>query len=108
MLAFAWMDREKKYDISPGWKMSEGLPNIRSKLRQKNEELNAKPEQLTLVIDQPKACELYYACCVMVIDIVVVDRLIYKLKESGNKRLVKKNQYFFVVYLYCRCIVRVF
>ena len=42
--------------------MSEGLPNI----RQEDEESNAEPERLTLVIDQPKACELYYACCTMV------------------------------------------
>ena len=46
--------------------MSEGLPNIRQRLRQEDEEPNAEPERLTLVIDQPKACELYYACCAMV------------------------------------------
>ena len=46
--------------------MSEGLPNIRQRLRQEDEEPNAEPELLTLVIDQPKSCELYYACCEMV------------------------------------------
>ena len=46
--------------------MSEGLPNIRQRLRQEDEEPNTEPERLTLVIDQIKTCELYYACCAMV------------------------------------------
>ena len=33
---------------------------------QKDEEPNAEPEHLILVFDQPKACELYYACCAIV------------------------------------------
>jgi len=45
---------------------SECLPNIRQRLYQEDEEPNSEPELLTLVIDQPKACELYYACYVMV------------------------------------------
>ena len=46
--------------------MSEGIPNTRQRLRQEDEEPNAEPERITLVIDQPKVCELYYACCAMV------------------------------------------
>ena len=46
--------------------MAEGLPNIRQRLCQEEEETNAESELLTLVIDQPKVCELYYACCTMV------------------------------------------
>ena len=63
LLAFAWMDRERRYFICSGSKMSEGEPNIRQRLQQEDEESNAEPERLTLVIDQPKAHELYYACC---------------------------------------------
>ena len=66
LLAFAWMNRERRYFICSGANMSEDLPNIRQRLRQEDEEPNAEPERLTLVIDQPKACELYYACCAMV------------------------------------------
>ena len=66
LLAFSWMDRERRYFICSGSNMSESLPNIRQRLRQEDKEPNADPERLTLVIDQPKACELYYACCAMV------------------------------------------
>ena len=66
LLAFTWMDRERRYFIYSGSNISEGLPNIRQRLRQEDEEPNTEPELLTLVINQPKVCELYYACCVMV------------------------------------------
>ena len=51
LLAFSWMDRERRYVICSGSNMSEGLPNIRQRLRQEDEEPNAEPERLTLVID---------------------------------------------------------
>ena len=66
LLAFAWIDRERRYFICSGSNMSGGLPNTRQRLRQEVEEPNTEPELLTLVIDQPKECELYYACCTMV------------------------------------------
>ena len=46
--------------------MSDGEPNIRQKLRQESEEDNAEPNNTTLIINQPKACELYYNCFAMV------------------------------------------
>ena len=36
-----------------------GEPNIRRRLRQESEQINADPDNITLIIDQPKACELY-------------------------------------------------
>ena len=66
LLAFAWMDRERRYFICSGSNMSDGEPNIRHRLRQENEEENAEPDNMTLIIDQPKACELYYNCCAMI------------------------------------------
>ena len=60
------MDREWKYFICSDSNMSECLPDIRQKLRQEDEDPNAEPEHLTLVIDQQNACELYYACWAMV------------------------------------------
>ena len=66
LLAFSWMDRERRYFNCSGSNMSEGEPTIRQRLRQENEESNIEPERLTLVIDQPTACELCYACCAMV------------------------------------------
>ena len=52
------MDREQRCFICSGSNMLEDLPNIRQRFRQENEKSNAEPEHLTLVIDQPKACEL--------------------------------------------------
>ena len=66
LLAFAWMDRERRYFICSGSNMSDGEPNIRQKFRQEDEEDNAEPNNITLIIEQPKACELYYSYCAMV------------------------------------------
>ena len=66
LLAFTWIDRERMHFICLGSSMSDGEPNIRRRLRQKSEELNAEPDNITLIIDQPKTCELYYNCCAMV------------------------------------------
>ena len=46
--------------------MSDGEPNIRQRLRQESEEDNAEHDNMTLIIDQPKAYELYYNCCAMI------------------------------------------
>ena len=37
-----------------GSNMSDGLPSIRSRLRQESKEPNAEPDKITLVIDQSK------------------------------------------------------
>ena len=66
LLAFAWMDRERRYFIRSGSSMSDGKPNIRQRLRQESEEDNAEPNNITLIIDQPKGCALYYNYCAMV------------------------------------------
>ena len=66
LLAFAWMDRERRYFICSGSNMSDGEPNIRQRFRQEDEEDNAEPNNITLIIEQPKACELYYSYCAMV------------------------------------------
>ena len=44
----------------------DGESNVKSRLRQENEELNAESDSITLIIDQPKACEVYYTCCALV------------------------------------------
>ena len=60
------MDRERRNFICSGSNIPDGLPNIRSRLRQENEDPNAEPVSLTLMIVQPKAYELCYACCAVV------------------------------------------
>ena len=54
------MDRERRYFICSGSNVSDGEPNIRHRLRQESEELNAEPDSITLINDQPITCELYY------------------------------------------------
>ena len=66
LLAFAWIYREKRYFICSGSNISDGELNIRRRLRQESGEIIAELESLTMVIDQPKAYELYYTCCAMV------------------------------------------
>lgn len=66
MLAFSWNNREMRYFICSGLNMLVGLPNIRSRPRQENEEPSTEAENLTLMIDQPNICDLYYGCCDMV------------------------------------------
>ena len=53
------MDRERRYFICSDFSMLDGEPNIRRRLRQESEQINADPDNITLIIDQPKACELY-------------------------------------------------
>ena len=92
LLVFAWMDRERKYFICFGSNLSEGLPNIRSRLPQEIEEPDAKPKSLTLVTDQPQACKLYYNWCVVVdrhnrcrqIDLKLETKLVTK---NSSKRI---------------------
>ena len=61
---------------------------ISSRLRQENEESNAEPESLTLVIDQPKVCELYYNYCAMVSRRRILNALVSSplIKNDGSVR----------------------
>ena len=66
MLEFTWMYRERRDFIYSSSSTSDGEPNIRRSLRQESEEVNAEPDNITLIIDQPKTCEYYYNYCSMV------------------------------------------
>ena len=61
LLIFSWIDREGRYFTCSGSNMLDGEPNIRTRFRQDSDEINAEPESLTLVVNQP-----YNICCVMV------------------------------------------
>ena len=66
LLAYVWMDRDRRYFIASGSSMAEGKPYKRRRLRQVSEEDNAEPEHVDLEVRQPKASELYYSACAMV------------------------------------------
>lgn len=63
MTAFVWMDRERRYFIASASSIDEGVPYSRRRLRQVNEETDAEPEMVDLVVPQPKAAEIYYRTC---------------------------------------------
>ena len=67
MIEFVWVDRERKYFISNGCSLSQGLPYTRIRFRQIEEaETNIEPDRLEIKIPQPKIAKDYYSCCVMI------------------------------------------
>ena len=46
VLAFSWMDCERRFFICSDYNRMDGEPNIKRSLRQENEELNAEPDTL--------------------------------------------------------------
>ncbi len=63
MMAFVWVDRERRYFIASAGSLAEGEPYHRTRWRQVSEEPNAAPELVELVVPQPRAAELYYKTC---------------------------------------------
>ena len=63
MLAFVWMDRDRRYFIANTSSLADGTPYKRVRWRQVNETPNALPERVTLTIPQPKVAEIYYFTC---------------------------------------------
>ena len=64
MIAFCWMDRNRRYFIASASSLSPGLPHIRQRWRQlETDDPNADPERVSLEVPQPKACEVYYNTC---------------------------------------------
>jgi hypothetical protein len=62
MLAFVWVDRERRYFISSCSSLAEGRPYIRQRWRQIAEG-EEDPERVELVVPQPKCAEVYYSTC---------------------------------------------
>jgi Transposase IS4 len=63
MLAFVWMDRDRRYFIASAGSLAEGEPNVRTRWRQVAQEENAEPTRVELTIPQPRAAEIYYKVC---------------------------------------------
>jgi hypothetical protein len=63
MMAFVWMDRERRYFIASAGSLAEGEPYIRHHWRQVSDELDADPERVELTVPQPQAAEMYYKTC---------------------------------------------
>uniref|UniRef100_A0A7S1V4R2 PiggyBac transposable element-derived protein domain-containing protein n=1 Tax=Grammatophora oceanica TaxID=210454 RepID=A0A7S1V4R2_9STRA len=63
LLAFVWMDRDRRYFISSASSMEPGSDNVRQRWRQIDNTPNAEPERVELRIPQPKGCEIYCNTC---------------------------------------------
>ena len=65
MMAFVWMDRDRRNFIATVSSINEGNPCLRERWRQiaPGEE---SPEKVELTVPQPHAAEMYYSCCAAV------------------------------------------
>jgi len=63
ILAFVWVDRDRRYFIATAGSLSPGSPIERSRMRQEDKEPNAEPVKAEIYIDQPEAADLYYSAC---------------------------------------------
>lgn len=61
ILAFCWVDTNRRYFVSTVSSLAPAVPISRSRLRQVNLAPNADAERVQLLIDQPKASALYYS-----------------------------------------------
>jgi hypothetical protein len=67
MLAFVWMDRDRRYFIASASSLAEGAPNVRNRWRQlEDDDKDADPTRVTLTVPQPRASEVYYNVCAKV------------------------------------------
>ena len=60
MIAFVWMDRERRYFITNTSCLLSGAPYIRQRWRQIGDDENGDPTLVELSIPQPAAAEIYY------------------------------------------------
>ncbi len=69
MIAFVWMDRQRRYFITTCSSLAEGSPFKRQRWRQLEDassDEHADPQLVDLVVPQPKAAEVYFKTCAMI------------------------------------------
>ncbi|KAG7341012.1 transposase IS4 [Nitzschia inconspicua] len=62
MMAFVWVDRERRYFISNCSSLVEGDPHVRNRWRQVDD-MQAEPEREELTVPTPKVCNIFYDTC---------------------------------------------
>jgi hypothetical protein len=62
LLAFVWMDPDRRYFIASASSLEPGMPYVRQRWRQVDNAPNAEPTRVFLTVSQPKAAEIYYSC----------------------------------------------
>ena len=63
LMAFVWIDRDRRYFISTASSLNQGPPCIRKRWRQVDKTPNAPPDLVEVVVAQPEACSVYYSAC---------------------------------------------
>jgi hypothetical protein len=63
LLAFCWIDRDRRYFIATCSSLADGPPCVRQRMRQVDKTRVALPERQTVVVRQPVACSVYYGAC---------------------------------------------
>ena len=63
LLAYCWVDRERRYFISTCSSLSPGPLCIRRRWRQVDPTPDADPELVEVTVPQPAACHIYYSAC---------------------------------------------
>ena len=63
MLAYCWVDRERRYFISTCSSLAPGPLCVRKRWRQLDPTPNAPPELVEVVVPQPAASHIYYSAC---------------------------------------------
>ena len=64
LLAFVWVDRDRRYFIATAGSLSKGKPIQRIKWTQVDKDTpNAEPARVGIEIAQPEAAEMYYSAC---------------------------------------------
>jgi Transposase IS4 len=63
LLAFVWVDRDRRYFISTCSSLANGAPCERKRWRQVDKTPNAAPTCVDITIAQPEAAAIYYSVC---------------------------------------------
>jgi hypothetical protein len=63
LMAFVWMDRDRKYFIASLSSLRKGTGYVRDRWRQVDTSPDADAEWVELTVDQPEACQHYYQAC---------------------------------------------
>jgi hypothetical protein len=66
LMAFVWVDRDRRYFISTASNLNRGWNPVRYRWRQVDTSPDADPERVEINIAQPVAAEVYYSCCAMI------------------------------------------
>jgi len=63
LMAFCWVDRDRRYFIPTCSSLAMGPPCVRRRWRQTSRVLNDDPELVEVVVPQPEAASIYYKIC---------------------------------------------